>query len=81
MDGFVRFNCTSPDQEDTIILLQPDVGVDDEKETTVTSQQPAVREEFARSTKKRQRQRTTAWSTEQSKQFDRGRPTMKSLLF
>ena len=80
MDGFLRFNCTSPDQEDTIILLQPDVGVDDEKETTGTPQQVAAREEFVRPTKKRQRQRTTAWTTEQSKQFDRGRPTMKPLL-
>ena len=30
VDGFLRFNCTSPEQE--CILLQPDVEVDDEKD-------------------------------------------------
>ena len=29
VDGFLRFNCSSPEQE--CILLQSDVGVDDEK--------------------------------------------------
>ena len=29
---FLRFNCPSPDQEDTIILLQPDIGVNDNKD-------------------------------------------------
>ena len=72
MDGFLRFNCTSPDQEDAIILPQPDVGVDDDKDLPTTSQQAAAREEFARSTKKRRQQRTTARTTEQSKQFDPG---------
>ena len=72
-------NCTSPEQE--YILLQPDVGVDDEKETVATTQQAAARDEFARPTKKRQRQRTTTWTTNQSKKFDRGRSTAKSLLF
>ena len=57
VDGFLHSNFTSPEQE--CILLQPDVGVDDEKETTATTQQAAVREEFARPTKKQQRQRTT----------------------
>ena len=47
MDGFLRSNCTSTEQE-YILLRQPDVGVDDKKETTAaTSQQAAVREEFA----------------------------------
>ena len=39
------------------LLHQPDAGVDDEKETTATAQQTAVREEFARPTKKQQQQR------------------------
>ena len=79
MDNVLRSNCTSPEQE--CILLQPDVGVDDEKETTATSHQTAIREEFARPAKKRQQQKTTAWTTNQSKQFDRGQSTEKSLLF
>ena len=70
MDWFLRLNCSSPEQE--CILLQPDVGVDDEKDQPSTSQQVAAREEFARPTKKRQLQRTTAWTTNQSKQFDPG---------
>ena len=51
--------------------VQPDVGMDDNNDAT--TRQAAVREEFARLTKKRQRQRTAAWATTQSKQFDRGR--------
>ena len=57
-------------------------GVDDNDEaTTGPSQQAVAREEIARPTKKRQQQRMTAWTTEQSKQFDRGRSTAKPLLF
>ena len=71
MDGFLRSNLTSMEQE-CAFLHQPDVGVDDdEKETTTTTQQAAVREEFVSHTEKRQG--TTAWATEQHKQFDRGR--------
>ena len=56
------------------MLHQSDVGVDDdEKETTSTSQQADVREEFVSPTEKRQQQGTKAWATEQNKQFDRGR--------
>ena len=73
IDGFLNLNFTSTEQE-CGFLHQPDVGVDGEKETTATSQQAAVREEFAGLTDKRQQQRgTTAWATEQKKQFDRGR--------
>ena len=79
MDGFLHFNYTSPDQENIIIFHQPDVGMDDNSETT--TQQATAREEFLKPTKKRQRQRTTAWTTKQSKQFDRGRSTVKPLLF
>ena len=73
IDGFLNPNFTSTEQE-CVLLHQPDVGVDDEKETTATSQQAAVREEFASPTEKRQQRGTTAWATEQNKQFDRGRP-------
>ena len=69
MDGILHVSCTSPEEE--WILLQPDVGVDDEEKTS-TSKQAAVREEFARSSKKRQQQMMTAWTTEQSNQFDPG---------
>ena len=73
MDGFLRSNCTSAEQE-YILHHQSDVGVDDEKETTAnTSQQAAVREEFAIPTENGQQQGMTAWTTEQNKQFDRGR--------
>ena len=72
MDSFLRSYCTSIERE-YILLHQPDVGVDDEKETTATSQQANVREEFASPTEKRDQQGTTAWATEQNKQFDRGR--------
>ena len=72
IDGFLRTNCSSTEREH-ILLHQPDVGVDDEKETTATSQQAAVCEEFARPTETRQQQRATAWATKQNKQFDQGR--------
>ena len=72
VDGVLRFNnCTSPEQE--CILFQPDVGVDGDRDQPTTSQRATAREEFARPTKKRQQQRMTAWTTEQSKQFDLGR--------
>ena len=77
MDGVFNLNCTSPEQE--CVLLQPEVGVDDNNEST--TQQVPAREEFARQTKKRQQQGMTAWSTEQNRQFDRGRSIVKSLLF
>ena len=72
MDGFLRSNLTSMEQE-CALLHQPDFGVDDgEKDNTTTTQQAAVREEFVSHTEKQQG--TTAWATEQHKQFDRGRP-------
>ena len=73
IDRFLNPNFTSTEQK-CALLHQSDVGVDDdEKETTATSQQAAVREEFVNPTEKRQQQGTTAWATEQHKQFDRGR--------
>ena len=69
--GFFNFNFTGTEQE--CIVFKLDVGVDDEKETTATTQQAAVREEFTGPTKKRQRHRTTGWTTEQSKQFNQGK--------
>ena len=66
MDGFLRSNFTSTEQE-CALLYQPDVGVhDDEKETTAPSQQAVVREEFVSLTKMRQRQGTTAWAADMS---------------
>ena len=73
MNGFLHSNFTSTEQK-SAWLHQQDVGVDDDdKETTATTQQAAVREEFVSPTEKLQRQGTTAWTTEQHKQFDRGR--------
>ena len=69
MDFFLRLNCTSPEQE--YILLQPDVGVDDNDEAKTSKVQAGAREEFARLQIGRQQPETA--STEQSKQFDRGR--------
>ena len=67
MDVF--FNFTGTEQE--CILFKSDVGVDDIDEWTTPKVQAGAREEFARSPIGRQ-QRETA-STQQSKQFDRGR--------
>ena len=73
IDGFLNPNFTSTEQG-CALLHQPDVGVDDdEKETTATSQQATVREEFVGPTEKRQQQGTTAWAAEQNTQFDRGK--------
>ena len=77
IDGFFNPNFTSTQQE--CVLLQTDIEMDDNNETT-THQAPA-RKEFARLTKKRQQQGMTAWSTDQSRQFDRGRSRVNSLLF
>ena len=68
MDGFLHLTCTNPEQE--YILLQPDVGVDDNDEATTSKVQAGAREEFARLPIDRQQQEMA--STEQSKQFDRG---------
>ena len=69
-DGFLHV-CTSLEQEWTTILLQADVGVDDE-ETTTTNAQGVGWEEFLRPLKKRQQQRMTVWGINQTKQFDPG---------
>ena len=72
INGFLNPIFTSTEQE-CGLLHQPDVGVEDEKETTATSQQAAVREEIASPTEKRQQRGTTAWAIVQNKKFDRGR--------
>ena len=66
MDIFLHSSCISIQQE-YILLHQHYVGVDDDKETTTTSQQAPVREGFASPTEKRQQQGTTAWATKQNK--------------
>ena len=72
MSGFLRSTCTSSGQEYN--LLQLNVGVNDnrvqievgmEDHNDATTQQAAVREEFASPTEKRHG--TTAWATEQNK--------------
>ena len=73
MDDILHSKFTSTEQESTL-LHQQDVEVDDgDKETTATTQQAAVREEFVSPKEKLQQQGTTTWATEQHKLFDRGR--------
>ena len=69
MDGVLNFDFTSPEQER--ILFKSDIGVDDNDESTTSKVQAGAREEFARLPIGRQQQE--AVSTQQSKQFDRGR--------
>ena len=72
-DVFLNLNFTSTEQE-SALLHQQDVRVDDNKrETTTTTQQAAVRKEFVSPTEKQQQRGATAWGTEQHKLFDRGR--------
>ena len=77
-DGFLSSNCTSMEQEYILILsreeyillqVQPEVGMDYSNNTHTS--QAATREESARLLIGQQ-QRMAAWSTDQSKQFDRG---------
>ena len=77
IDGFCNSSFTSTEEE--YVLLQPDIGMDDNNETP--TQQAAAREEFTRPTKKRQQQGMAAWSTHQNRQFNRGRSRVYSLLF
>ena len=67
MEAFLNFNLLSPEQECT--FHQPDIGVEISDEAT-SKLQASPREESARPTIRQLR--TTAWSTQQSKQFDRG---------
>ena len=75
MEAFLNFNFLSPEQECT--LHQPDIGVEYNDEAT-SKLQPGAREESARPPIRQLR--TTAWSTQQSKQFDRGRLKMTMLI-
>ena len=77
IDSFFYSNFTSTEEE--YILLQPDIGMYDNNETT--TQQAAAREEFASPAKKRQQQGMAVGSTDQNRQFDRGRSRVNSLLF
>ena len=71
-EDLLEKNVTSTKQEPALLRQhQRGVGVGDgEKETT---QQAAVRKEFASPTEKQQLKRMATWSTDESKQFDRGR--------
>ena len=71
-------NVTSTKQEEPALLHQQGVGVGDGEKETTTTEQAAAREESARPTIRRLR--TTASSTLQSKQFDRGRLKITTLI-
>ena len=75
MEAFLNFNFLRPEQECT--LHQPDIGVEYNDEAT-SKLQAGAREESARPPIRQLR--TTAWSTQQSKQFDRGRLKMTMLI-
>ena len=68
-DVFLRSKCTSLEEDYILLQVQPD-GMDDSKNATTS--QDTTREESARLLIGQQ-QRMAAWSTDQSKQFDRGR--------
>ena len=68
-DVFLRSKCTIL-EEYILLQVQPEVGMDDSNNANTS--QAASREESARLLSGQQ-QRMAAWSTDQSKQFDRGR--------
>ena len=68
-DVFLRSKCTSLEEEYILLQVEPD-GIDDSNNANAS--QAATREESARLLFGQQ-QRMAAWSTDQSKQFDRGR--------
>ena len=68
-DVFLRSKCTSLEEEYILLQVQPD-GMDDSNNATTsqnTTHEDSARLLFG------QHQRMAAWSTDQSKQFDRGR--------
>ena len=78
-DGFLSSNCTSLEQEYILIQpregyillqVQPEVGMDDSNNANTS--QAATHEESARLLFSQQ-QGMKAWSTDQNRQFDRGR--------
>ena len=76
--GFLRSNFTSPEKECT--LLKSGIGVDDNDEATASRVQAGAREESS-SLPIDQQQGMTAWSTDQNRQFDRGRSRVTSFTF
>ena len=79
MDGFLRSTfTTSTEPEYILVQVQPEVGMDDSN--NATTQQAAAREVSAR-LPIGQQQGMTAWSTDQNRQFDRGRTFVMRLLF
>ena len=75
---FLRSNFAKPEQECT--LLKSDIGVDDNGEATASRVQAGAREESS-SLPIGQQQGMTAWSTDQNRQFDRGRSRVNSFTF
>ena len=72
-DGLLDKNVTSTKQEEPALLCQQDVGVDDEEKEATTTTKPADVRKFVSPTEKQQQKRMATWSTDESKQFDRGR--------
>ena len=72
-DGLLDKNVTSTKQEEPALLCQQDVGVDDEEKKATTTTKPADVRKFVSPTEKQQQKRMATWSTDESKQFDRGR--------
>ena len=77
IDGFQHSNFTSPEQK--CILLKSDIEVDNNDEASASKVQAGASEESAR-LPIGQQQEMTAWSTDQNRQFDRGRSRVNSLL-
>ena len=69
-DVFLRSKCTNLEEDHILLQVQPEVGMDDSNNANTS--QAATREESARLLFGQQ-QRMAAWSTDQSKQFDRRR--------
>ena len=64
----------------SIFCSNSDIGVDDNDDATASRVQAGAREESAR-LPIGQQQGMTAWSTDQNRQFDRGRLRVNPLLF
>ena len=68
-DVSLRSKCTSLEEDYILLQVQPEVGMDDSNNANTS--QAATREESARLLFGQQQK--IAWSTDQSKQFDRGK--------
>ena len=78
MDDFLDTVTSTKQEVEPALLHQRGVGVDDGEKATTTTEQAAAREKSTRPTIRQLR--TTASSTLQSKQFDRGRLKLTVLI-